>query len=269
NDNGSVDFADFILFAQLFGQKVPAGKAASKSVAPYPGSNTGAAVHLVPQANSSPDQVSLAVHLTGAKAASAFNLTLHYDAASLQLMRAETAQASRFAQGSGSQPVVLQALSEAGGLILSDVFADALESDGTLLTLTFQVTRPDIVAGIDISHVLIADGNGNINALQGARLVDLNSVPSEFSLGQNQPNPFNPDTQIGYQLSEPGEVSLVIYNVLGQQVRQLVAASQPAGFYRVGWNGQDALGRPVSSGVYFYRLTAGSFSQTKMMVLLK
>ena len=101
------------------------------------------------------------------------------------------------------------------------------------------------------------------------RLDDVRPIPSEFGLSQNAPNPFNPVTQIAYQLPEAGDVSLVVYNVLGQEVVRLVQAHQSAGYYRVNWNGQDARGRMASSGVYFYRLQAGGLVRTHKMVLLK
>lgn len=90
-----------------------------------------------------------------------------------------------------------------------------------------------------------------------------------FGLSDNYPNPFNPSTQIRYEIPEAGEVSLVVYNVLGQEVRRLVQGQQSAGVYRVMWDGKDALGRPVSSGVYLYRLTSGTFSEARRMLLLK
>ena len=85
----------------------------------------------------------------------------------------------------------------------------------------------------------------------------------------NYPNPFNPETVIQYTLAEAGDVRLVIYNVLGQQVRELVNASQSPGQYHVRWNSRDAFGHPVSSGVYFYRLVAGSDVAIKKMLLMK
>ncbi|MGA1199030.1 MAG: FlgD immunoglobulin-like domain containing protein [Candidatus Latescibacterota bacterium] len=235
----------------------------------HPGTNTNATITLVPQAGKTDDQVTLSVKINNIQTISAYNLTLNYDVSGLQLMRAETAQPSRITQGAGLQPVVLQTLSDEGGLILSDVFANTIQNNGTLLNLTFQVTNPEAISGIDIDHVLIADDKGHINALQGARLADLNLVPSAFALNQNHPNPFNPETHIGYQLPQASDVSLTIYNLLGQRVRQLVNEPQSAGTYRVSWNGQDAFGRTVASGIYFYHIKAGAFSQTKMMILLK
>ena len=76
----------------------------------------------------------------------------------------------------------------------------------------------------------------------------------DLVLHPNVPNPFNPSTQIAYQIPETGHVSLAIYNTLGQQIRVLVQDSQTPGQYRVTWDGKNEFGREVSSGVYIYRL---------------
>ena len=91
----------------------------------------------------------------------------------------------------------------------------------------------------------------------------------ELALGSASPNPFNPSTQIGYQISETGQVTLVVYNTLGQQVRVLVQGPQGAGHYQVTWDGRDNLGREVSSGVYLYRLKSQGLVETNRMLLLK
>jgi hypothetical protein len=97
-------------------------------------------------------------------------------------------------------------------------------------------------------------------------------IPSVFALAQNYPNPFNPITTIQYSVkgdqSSP-YVSLKIFNLLGQQVRTLVDGDRDSGYYSVTWDGRDDRGREVPSGVYFYRLIAGTFSGTKKMVLMK
>ena len=90
------------------------------------------------------------------------------------------------------------------------------------------------------------------------------------SLAQNVPNPFNPTTTIKYQVKESGLVSLRIYNVAGQLVKTLVDGQRNAGqIYEANWNGLNDSGQPVSSGVYFYKLAATNFAQTKKMVLMK
>jgi hypothetical protein len=89
-------------------------------------------------------------------------------------------------------------------------------------------------------------------------------LPLEFALSQNYPNPFNPSTTIRYALPEPAEVELTVYDVLGRTIRELASGTQPAGTYEVTF---DATGLP--SGVYFYRLQAGDYVETKRMVVAK
>ncbi len=95
------------------------------------------------------------------------------------------------------------------------------------------------------------------------------AIPDSYGLSQNSPNPFNPDTDISYALPRAGEVKLRIFNVLGQNVRDLVNAYQEAGTYNVIWDGKDASGQPVASGVYFYQLKSGEYEKTRKMMLLK
>ena len=102
-----------------------------------------------------------------------------------------------------------------------------------------------------------------------AAVVESRGDLDSFGKVANYPNPFNPATTISYQLLNPGEVSLVIYNTLGQQVRTLVQSRQNFGTYQVTWDSKDALGQPVSSGVYFYRLISNGTVQTHRMLLLK
>ena len=91
----------------------------------------------------------------------------------------------------------------------------------------------------------------------------------EFSLAQNHPNPFNPQTVIRYSLPAQAQVRLAVYNILGQQVRVLVNVLQGPGNYSVLWDGQDAAGQSVSSGLYLYRLKSGSDVEVRKMVFLR
>ncbi len=130
---------------------------------------------------------------------------------------------------------------------------------------------------VDISYGRLEDG-GDIWGLfsgttpgasnSGGVLTDiedvLNPVVSEFNLMQNYPNPFNPTTTISYQLASYSNVELTLYNAVGQQVQSLVKAHQPTGNYIVTVNGEK-----LSSGIYFYRLKAGDFIQTRKMILMK
>jgi hypothetical protein len=89
-------------------------------------------------------------------------------------------------------------------------------------------------------------------------------VPDVFALNQNYPNPFNPTTEISFALPVASHVDLTIYNVLGQKVETLVDREMEAGFHTVTWNAD-----PYSTGVYFYRISANEFTETKKMIMLK
>ena len=123
---------------------------------------------------------------------------------------------------------------------------------------------------------IVAVSNGHVIHIYNVRdvMTDVDdhppgSLPATYSLGQNYPNPFNPSTIIEYTLPSRARVQLDIFNILGQKVRTLVNAAEPAGVHRVEWNGTDGSGQKVASGVYFYRLHAGDFVETKKMVLVK
>jgi len=94
-------------------------------------------------------------------------------------------------------------------------------------------------------------------------------IPDSYELGQNYPNPFNPSTTITYALPQQGHVSLIVYDALGREVTRLVDNVQPEGYHTVQWAGVNSAGSQVSTGVYFYRLQAGDFSQIQKMVLVK
>jgi len=93
-----------------------------------------------------------------------------------------------------------------------------------------------------------------------------NEMPAEFSLDQNFPNPFNPETVISYQLASSGVVTLRIFDVLGNQIAELVNGIQPAGKYRTNFQSTDY---NLSSGIYFYQLKTDRFTETKKMLILK
>jgi len=98
--------------------------------------------------------------------------------------------------------------------------------------------------------------------------------PDQTQLGANYPNPFNPETWIPYQLSQAAEVKLEIYDGQGRLVKKLELGWQPAGYYTttaesIYWDGRNSNGEQVSSGLYFYQLEAGDYTQTRKMVILK
>jgi hypothetical protein len=141
-----------------------------------------------------------------------------------------------------------------------DHFGEAVALDGGVVL----VGAPD--------HGLPVGGNGAVyvygepmaTAADGA-----SPVPNDFRLHQNFPNPFNPSTTITYSVRRPTGVHLTIFNVLGQEVRTLVNAMQPAGEYSITWDGRDEAGATVSSGPYLYRMRVDNVVQTRSMMFLK
>ncbi|MEW5797230.1 MAG: FlgD immunoglobulin-like domain containing protein [Candidatus Zixiibacteriota bacterium] len=117
--------------------------------------------------------------------------------------------------------------------------------------IAFDEVHPDF-AGVSVA----------LSGVNGA-------LPAEYALAQNYPNPFNPSTQIGFALPTESEVELSVFNILGQKVTTLTYGKMPAGNHTVTWNGTDADGGAVASGIYFYRITANNFVETKKMMLLK
>ncbi len=95
------------------------------------------------------------------------------------------------------------------------------------------------------------------------------TIPGNFTLKQNYPNPFNPTTSIEYTLTRNGEVSLTVFNVLGQKIKTLVKGKEAAGDHLVVWDGRDDMGHVVPSGVYFYRLQTKNGSKVRKMMLMK
>jgi len=140
-------------------------------------------------------------------------------------------------------------------------------TDGLDAGESFQI----VVNGVETEETFTWTGHadnveiGTLNSVAGSEPI----MPMAFELQQNYPNPFNPSTTIGYELGKGGHVTLTVYNILGAVVTTLVDEYQGAGSHRVEWNGNDANGRTVSSGVYFYKISAGEFSETKKMMLMK
>ena len=156
-----------------------------------------------------------------------------------------------------------------------------------------QLDRGNITAAINLLHAFINQVNSYIrrevlSREQGQPLIDAaNEVilqitggeplsggktalrPKVFALYQNTPNPFTQQTTISYQLIAPSHTTLKIYDLSGRLVITLVDGEKDAGDYTINWNRKDDLGRVISNGVYFYRLTSDKFSQTRKLILMR
>ena len=155
-----------------------------------------------------------------------------------------------------------------------------LVSQGIAGSSAAPVARTDSVDAATIEAWISqarSEDDGSLAFKQGIEnLLNLlaSLIPEETALLANYPNPFNPETWIPYQLASPAEVALTIYNMKGKMVRRLAVGHQAAGMYKsrsraIYWDGRNQLGESVASGLYFYTLTAGEFSATRRMLILK
>ena len=103
----------------------------------------------------------------------------------------------------------------------------------------------------------------------GSSVLRLEPVPDNFALHQNYPNPFNPTTTLRYDLPGQSHVKLLIYDILGREVKELVKCTQDAGYKSVIWDGTNDQGKNVSAGMYLYRISTGDYHAVKKMILLK
>jgi hypothetical protein len=139
---------------------------------------------------------------------------------------------------------------------------DTLASPGDTLAIDFDVVASNNPELVDSCDVNVFVGN-TVTA------VGIESAPSGVSLNQNVPNPFNPTTRIDFAVDTNGPVSLRIFDISGRLVRTLVSGGRAGCWYAEEWDGRDDLGNQVSSGVYFYQLTAGDKTLTRKAVLIR
>jgi hypothetical protein len=119
-----------------------------------------------------------------------------------------------------------------------------------------------------LNSIAIARGGGKLTTTVNKGSGD-EIIPRGFSLSQNFPNPFNPTTQINFTLPAASLVRLDVYNTVGQKVSTLANEHMAAGTHTVSWNGRTSNGEPAASGVYFYRISAGDFTESRKMLLMK
>ncbi len=139
-----------------------------------------------------------------------------------------------------------------------DSIAPVFDREVRVLTLTGMTYDSTDIRGHDCVVI------GLKGPLQAA-----SETHNGFTVSSNYPNPFNPETEISFSVPQRMQVSLVIYNILGEKVKTLVSGEIDAGTHSIHWNGRDEAGNSVASGIYFYRLKAEGFDQTMKMILMK
>ncbi|MBU8935037.1 MAG: T9SS type A sorting domain-containing protein [candidate division Zixibacteria bacterium] len=170
-----------------------------------------------------------------------------------------------------SEPISLvgDGLEVVSGVVAGTTRIGILDLDGPAFVNKGASALVRLDGEYEITDALVSDMNHTTFAPSIIAAQKEANLPMEFTLGQNYPNPFNPTTEIGFNLPNAGQVSLEIFNITGQKVRSLVDGYREAGVHTVTWDGTGNRGNKVSSGVYFYRLQADDFSDTRKMVLLK
>jgi fibronectin type 3 domain-containing protein len=269
DDNGDVDFGDFFAFVDNFGRSIAGKRWAGAGAVDE---QTRFVLEAIKERERG-REITLRLWAEEVDAIKAYGAVIEYDPAQVFFEGAGPG-AGDFLQSQGGRAPLFGVLSRRSGQVVLGnglVAGEAVSGQGLLAELRFRLIGDYAETAFALREGYVAHLGQVVRSV--AQLESVRVRPESFALYANYPNPFNPSTSIEYALPENAEVSLVVYDIIGQQVRRLLAAQhQAAGFYRLAWDGRDGAGRAVGSGVYFYRLsTAGAvrFVQTRKMTLIK
>ena len=189
-----------------------------------------------------------------------YGFALTFDSEIYEYVGAQVTAASLISP-SGSAALLVDKNQNTGRAAVGAVQVDGSSAtgDGDLVELTFRKIGENGPVGFTLTEGVIVDLGGQATSVSDRVLNPVTSCPVDFSVSQNVPNPFNPETTISHQLPESGRVVLTVYTSQGQEV----------GTYTIRWDGRDAVGGQVASGVYFYKMRTADFSDSKRMMLLK
>jgi len=256
NGSGRVDEGDLQMLAARFGQSV-AGKRAGAPVPLAAGTRLGIKASVGEERGVSVDlQWERPAEIVG------YGCVLAFDPGVLQFIG--------MADSSGIRGRILLREEEGRLVVATHRVGNEGGLGGDLLRLEF-VRLGDIEGGwlqIETAQIHTAEGR----TLGVEHLGAVQVLPTRYALGENYPNPFNPETTLPVSIPErvvDGEAQLAIYSALGQVVRVWELSGWNPGFHRLVWDGRDEVGHPVGSGMYIARLQAGGFLQTRKLLLLR
>lgn len=252
--DNAIDVADLAIFAARFGQTTPFAK--------QEGLMSSSIKLQVRMENLSDSRIKVVVESDQLVDLKGYQFTMQYDKNKVSLQSIE--------QGSVivDRGLFIEKKNETDVTVAAGAFADVvIEGKGILASFILKVKDP-MDLSFTVDNIMMLNTKFEKSGIESI-ISTVKIVPSEFSLSQNYPNPFNPSTEIRYDLPVTTNVSLVIFDLIGREVRTLLNGSIEAGSYRVTWDGKDNFGKNISSGVYFYRITTEKFNQTKKMFLLK
>ena len=262
--NNNIDFDDFFVFVDYFGRSI---EASGKVVPLTAGLNSEASLYLeasaaLPRVG---EEMAIEVDLADFVEVKGYGFTVNYDAETLEFVKL-TSESSLLGETELAQPRII---SKTEGTISVAAYGQTVDKGEMDMSLIFRSTAEIEDGRLYFSEGELRDGNFAVNQVARLGEVQIQTRPEAFALANNYPNPFNPETTIKYALPDPVDVRLEIYNMLGQQVRTLVAEPQNAGRYTVKWDATNESGHSLSTGIYFYRLVAGEFHKVEKMLLLK
>ncbi len=259
DNTGTVDFGDFFLFVDNFGKTVSGKRWASND-------QQDATTRFVLLAHEEQSAAVVQLQAKHVEDLQAFGLLLQYNP---ELVEFSGLRGGDLLERGGDAPLLQVLSASRGQVIVGNGLVDGarVSGAGLLAQLVFHVTG-DPAELTFAPSAFISRGTGDVqrvSSLAPARL-----IPQTYRLGANYPNPFNPSTSIDYTLPADSRVRLTIFDILGRPIRVLVDEHlQRAGYHRARWDGRTSVGHGVARGVYFYALEAGSFRQTRRMVLVK
>jgi hypothetical protein len=283
--NGVVDFQDFVAFATTWNRiaveqstdngvswmPIPASKPIVAPAKPGVNENAELSLKLGSDRVLVGQTISVDVSLANLEALQGYGFDVVYDSDKFEFVESAAAEDDLLKSAGGETPLFFE-YAEPGRVTVANAIVNggSVSGGGAVATLTFKVLREfEDNARFEVADGLVVDPSDLTNQVVVLGALDIQSTPTEFSLLQNFPNPFNPETTIKYNLAEGADVHLRIYNIVGQVIRTLVAERQSAGRYQVRWEGTDDRGMTVSSGIYFYQISAGKFQDVKRLMLLK
>ena len=273
DESGTVDKEDLYKLLASWGREAPA-PAASKPIVLLPGVNENAefSISLGSERVVAGEMVALDVSLANVQAVMGYGFALNYETDKFEFVSVAPADEDLL-KSTGGETLFHHIVADGQVEVATGMYnGTAVSGGGDVVRFVFRVLREfEDNARFEIANGVVFDPSQLQNPAVVAGVLELQSTPREFALHQNFPNPFNPDTTIKYDLAESADVTLQIYNVLGQVVRTLVASeAQNAGRYQIRWNGMDDRGVSVSSGIYFYKISAdGKFQNVRKLMLLK
>ncbi len=224
----------------------------------------------VTQVKSDSDVLRIQVGAEAARNIKGYGFVLTFDPEQFEYVRSEEADASMISTN-GNAALMVHKNHEAGRVAVGAVQVDgsSASGNGQLAEVVFRKVGDAGLSDFRLVEGIMVDLAGETTEVPASVLQNVSLGPTDYGLQQNVPNPFNPETTISYQLRESGRALLTVYSSLGQEIRTLVDEVQEVGAYTVRWDGRDSFGRQVASGVYFYKMRSGTFSDQRRMMLLK